>query len=483
MRLSILIPTYRRPRNVEQTIVSIQTMFKDAPFQWEIVISNNIIPNSDLPVKLNFNVDASIKVVSPKIHLPTAEENFKFGLGFCSGELVWLLGDDDVLIPNGISLLIEELNKNNFDLLIAGSKMISHDGQLLATTRQQSNELIFEIPFLDYVKKTGFWFVLAGFSTTVFRRNLFDLNLFDKFHEKSKIYSHASTLVGSYYDKKFKFFNISIVEYRQNKADVIDTGHWLRAAVSQGVSRKHFWVKGFISHLELLIKLGVIDHKFLSDVIDLSVGRRFRFIDHMIGHMLEEIQSGFKTKSEQLTESDFALLISFMEKTAPEYYDLWIELKSASKSKYNLQAKKFFDTGANWFYQRSAGIIHFLDNFRIAESGKFNISKYGNQYYAYDRTNMAKVFEIVSYFDIQEVEPYLFISETLENLLYKVINFKIDTEFGKSPSVTLDLSSTTENLLNRQAHIFRSTSWEIFGPIRVIKRYFLWVFQRIQSIF
>jgi glycosyltransferase involved in cell wall biosynthesis len=485
MKLSILIPTYRRPRNVEQTVISILTLFEAAPFAWEIVISNNLLVNKNEPARLAIEANPKIRIISPDQHLLSAEENFQFGLGYCTGELIWLLGDDDVLVPAGIEQLIIEIKDGNFDLLIAGCKMISYDGQLVAATRQPSHELNQNITLLDYVKRTGFWFVLAGFSTTIFRRSYFDVSLFKETMAISKIYSHATTLVGSFYNKNFKFRNYSIVEYRQNRTDVIDSGHWKQAAKSQGVTVKHFWVKGFIGHLELLINRGVFDHQFLGEVIDLVVGKRFRFLDHLIGHLLEQVQMGFKQSSQQLSVNELADIIQFLERIAPEYYDLWITLRSLNGEQDKAAIKKLIHQFNWWWGRQGNSIHHFLDLYQFAVCGKYNISRYDGHYYAYDSTNNSKLAEVLMYIDFREVKPYLLSAKTLEELNKKVIDLERELEeltFNQK-NIRSEAQGPSEafstHLLNRQEHFFKSTSWELFGPIRVIKRYFLEIVGRI----
>jgi len=473
MKLSILIPTYRRPRNVEQTVSSILVLMDHAPFEWEIVISNNLLLDKNEPAQLNIEADPRIKITSPETHLLSAEENFKFGLKFCRGEFVWLLGDDDVLVPSGIRHLIPELVKGDFDLLIAGCKMISHDGQLLSEARQLSHDLNFEIPFLYFVKRTGFWFVLAGFSTTIFRRAQFDIDLFNEFMSISKIYSHASTLVGSFYNKKFKFFNFSIVEYRQNQSDVIDTGHWKRAAVSQGVSSKHFWVKGFIGHLDVLISRGIIDHRFINEVIDLTINRRFRFIDHLISHFLEQILLSIRNTTDQSSISELMGIIKFLEKVVPEYYDLWIILKELCHESNKSKIEELFRKATTWFTCRGSKAHHFLDHFQFAVSGKFNIASYDHQFIAYNRFNHKQVGELLSFFDLKEVKFHLMIANHIDELMEKIKMTELDLEKmevlqGRSHLEFYDEFSL--EAIRNQAIFYRALNKAILGPPRFAKR-------------
>jgi len=480
MKLSILIPTYRRPRNVEQTVNSILVLLSEAPFDWEIVISNNLLLDKSEPAPLNLQPDSRIQILSPEKHLLSAEENFKFGLQFCRGEFVWLLGDDDVLIPAGIRHLIPEIAKGEFDLLIAGCKMITHDGQLLSEARQLSHELNFEIPFLHFVKRTGFWFVLAGFSTTIFRRSQFDLNLFQELMSISKIYSHASTLVGSFHNKRFKFFNFSIVEYRQNQSDVIDTGHWKRAAVSQGVSSKHFWVKGFIGHLELLIQRGVFKHQFINEVIDLTINRRFRFIDHLISHFLEQVLLHIRFPS--ASASELLTIIQFLEKVVPEYYDLWIYLKEISQETNKAKSEELFRKATAWFTDRGVKTHHFLDHFQFAVSGRFNIASYDQQFIAYNRWNYKQISELLNYFDLKETKFYLLIADSMDELLGKIKLTeseleKLEAQQGKSHLDFYDEFNL--EVLRNQAIFFKTMNRIILGPLKLAKR----ILKKIIKIF
>jgi len=477
MKLSILIPTYRRPKNVEQTVRSILNLFTAAPFNWEVIVSNNVLPDTQEPAKLSLEANSRVKVFTPKSHLLSAEENFKHGLAFCSGEFVWLLGDDDILVPAGVRCLIEEISRGQFDLLITGFKVIAHDGQLVSQFGQASHQIVLNIPFLDYVKRTGFWSVLAGFSTVVFHREKLDLNLFEKLMGISKIYSHTSTFIGSFYDKKFKFLNVATVEYRQNKTDKIGSEHWKKAAKSQGVKSKHFWVQGFIGHLELLIARGVFDYKFLSEVIDLAIGRRFRFLDHLVSHCLEQVRIGIEQDSERPTDSEFEKIVSFLEKVAPEYYDLWIYLNCLKQEQDTLKSKELIKQINFWQAQQGGKNHHWLDSFQFAVSGNYNIALHDSTFYAYDRFNHTAVNEILASFDIGEVKPFLLIADSLEEIVSKILATEKEIQLNQfnamahSRLIGSSLEKLCTTLLQRQeAHFIRSSSWQILEPLKGLKK-------------
>ena len=77
MKLSILIPTYRRPRNVEQTVQTIQVLMVSAPFDWKIVISNNLPAGRGSAAVSELSSNARGRIVFPDTRLPSAEENFR----------------------------------------------------------------------------------------------------------------------------------------------------------------------------------------------------------------------------------------------------------------------------------------------------------------------------------------------------------------------------------------------------------------------
>lgn len=109
-KFSILIPTRERHDTLHFSILSvIEQSFSD----FELIISDNL---SSPPTKAcveKFN-DSRIKYYRTPDRLAMSD-NWEFGLGKCSGDYVFVLGDDDALIPNALneaaSIIAAEPNK------------------------------------------------------------------------------------------------------------------------------------------------------------------------------------------------------------------------------------------------------------------------------------------------------------------------------------------------------------------------------------
>ena len=111
IKLSICIPTYNRAPHLSNCLQSIISMRKPKDFQFEICISDNgsndntkeIVNNAKKDIDINYNRNES------NLGIP---RNFLKVVSMAKGEFVWLIGDDDLLLPHTLDTL-EVLFKNH----------------------------------------------------------------------------------------------------------------------------------------------------------------------------------------------------------------------------------------------------------------------------------------------------------------------------------------------------------------------------------
>ena len=111
IKLSICIPTYNRAPHLMNSLQSIISMRKPKGFQFEICISDNgsndntkeIVNNAKKEIDINYNRNES------NLGIP---RNFLKVVSMAKGEFVWLIGDDDLLLPHTLDTL-EVLFKNH----------------------------------------------------------------------------------------------------------------------------------------------------------------------------------------------------------------------------------------------------------------------------------------------------------------------------------------------------------------------------------
>ena len=108
MLISICIPTYNRPRNLLDCLNSLSLQTKK---NFEVCISDNCSQK---------NIKKIIKPFRNKLKIKFRSNNKNLGFAvnllnvsqMASGEFIWFLGDDDLLIPVAIEKLTNMINKN-----------------------------------------------------------------------------------------------------------------------------------------------------------------------------------------------------------------------------------------------------------------------------------------------------------------------------------------------------------------------------------
>ena len=111
IKLSICIPTYNRAPHLSNCLQSIISMRKPKGFQFEICISDNGSNDNSKEIVNNAKKDIDINYNKNESNLGIAR-NFLKVVSMANGEFVWLIGDDDLLLPHTLDTL-EVLFKNN----------------------------------------------------------------------------------------------------------------------------------------------------------------------------------------------------------------------------------------------------------------------------------------------------------------------------------------------------------------------------------
>lgn len=107
LKLSIAIPTYNGSRYIRETLDSIIYQLDDIDEEIEIVISDNASTDkTPYIIKEYQNKYPFIKYFHNEKNLG-ADRNFDLAIRRSMGEYVWLLSDNDKIMPNGIGKVLE----------------------------------------------------------------------------------------------------------------------------------------------------------------------------------------------------------------------------------------------------------------------------------------------------------------------------------------------------------------------------------------
>ena len=292
--LSVLVPTFNRG----SYLPGIFAFFSQAlsrgfisDSEFEIVVSENCSTDDTQVILRDFEGVPYIKIVQPKSHLPTAEENMFFGVSQTSGNYIWVLGDDDCPNIDVFENLLKHLRKDEFDLVITNSSGLSHSGHLFESRTECSDSN--QIKSLsDFTQKSGIIFALAGFSTTIMRGEIArkNLEISKKYFSISPIYSHVFWILETFWSHKFSFFPQNLVCYKQNKSDVVENGHWVRAAQNHSAFYRYYWTLGIIRHCKELRSKTEIAFGWFHEVIDQNWFNRNSFLDGILRETMLQLE-------------------------------------------------------------------------------------------------------------------------------------------------------------------------------------------------
>ncbi len=314
-RLTVCMPTYNRCDLLVTLIGTVLLMLKSTfGTDFEIVVSDNHSKDDTYTRVTELGkTESAIRVIRPPQHYPTAEENLCFALGECRGEYVWILGDDDAVEPSVVEVLKTHIDRATHDLIIFNSRSHSFEGQVLKNIRIECLAPELDIPLLDFVRLTGFWFVISGFSTTVMRRSALNLDTFQEIMAVGKIYAQVTWLISQFHDKPFVFVNKPLVAYRQNLSDVKATGHWEHVAKREKLFPRAIWTNGFLRQLDFLVERKVFDRSFVSTVVDRNLDRRFYFVDQVFLHMINTTIEWLDLKAQPIPPAECYYFLDWMK--------------------------------------------------------------------------------------------------------------------------------------------------------------------------
>jgi glycosyltransferase involved in cell wall biosynthesis len=355
VNLSIVIPTYNRAKKVENLVNTLSSMFSSLSddFAYEIIISDNHsypAVNKDLTNVWGINC----RIISPDNHLLTAEENLLFAIGSANGTYCWVLGDDDVPISEGVAKLQEIVLSNKYDLVIFNSLTLNQVSQRWDNNRLKLNRIIEEMELVDFIKRAGFWSLPAGFSTLLFKREMYDQKFMKELHEKDlKIYSHVTSLLYAFHKKCFAAVSIPLVKYSTNPfdndspTDEQKSKHWVLYAKNQECFFRDPWTYSFLKQISEL------DSKEIFSVADLAVtidqghlGQKFFLLDAILGFIVDQLVFERQNPTtRRMSTEQFEFCLAFLSKLGSPWTKIIEEISSLSQDDDSLKDLEYLRAG------------------------------------------------------------------------------------------------------------------------------------------
>ena len=126
MLLSICIPTFNRPEHLPNCLNSIYLASIKSKLKFEVCVSDNC-SNYNVKKTINRFKKLNIKLNINKKNLGYVPNLMK-AISISKGEFVWVIGDDDLLVPNSLSKILKLLSNNNdIDFLFVNSFHLNND--------------------------------------------------------------------------------------------------------------------------------------------------------------------------------------------------------------------------------------------------------------------------------------------------------------------------------------------------------------------
>ncbi len=185
--LSICIPTYNRARYLENCLQSLVDAAAQTTVPFEICVSDNGSTDHTPDIIAAFKDKLPLVAHRNPTNLGIPR-NFLTVVGLAQGEFAWLVGDDDLVLPDAISRLCAIIERENVDHIFANSAHlnITHlDGfdhpfrcaDLPSTMTPFSSYTTEGVhPYLDLVDPKVSFDFMGGMFLSVFRRSLWDAN-------------------------------------------------------------------------------------------------------------------------------------------------------------------------------------------------------------------------------------------------------------------------------------------------------------------
>ncbi len=120
MKLSICIPTYNRPQYLENCLNSILSAKKKEEIKFEVCVSDNGSKHNINKIIKKFNNKLNIKFHKFKRNMGISV-NFLKVIKMAKGEYVWMLGSDDMVVPDAFKYLKRIYNNNDVDFIYVNS--------------------------------------------------------------------------------------------------------------------------------------------------------------------------------------------------------------------------------------------------------------------------------------------------------------------------------------------------------------------------
>lgn len=220
---SIVIPTYNRRNTLHRQLKALESLGAFDDDRIEVVVGNNASSDGtkELLLDLKNRLGKGFLAINYEAHVGSAEENVARLVHEASGEYVWLLSDDDVILRSSYGYLLELIATGRSECFVFdnASPSISMESRVDAETHtigvflpgQLSGRLAGGvIDYEEFMCQFGLTSYGALISRYVMRRELI-LDALDEYIKTAVIYSHVFAFLECLSDKRVEFVSVALI--------------------------------------------------------------------------------------------------------------------------------------------------------------------------------------------------------------------------------------------------------------------------------
>ena len=368
-------------------------------------------------------VDDRIQLINRTEFLDTAERNMYASVEYCTGEYIWFHGDDELPIIDSVLALIDMIRANAADFFLFNSPIINDEGGILASRMAPMHSLHLDVQGDALIQTAGFVFMLAGISNVIFKRDHVDVNIAWEAQALAPIYSHVCWFLICFAKRRCRIVNAPLVFYR-NSAISDQVKHFKKVAARLGVGDDYFWGLGVATQLEYLVSKGAMQASSVAKIMEgRRDGSRFRLLNECVHKIYTQVVTSL-TSSEARNRIDPEKLQrarNFLVSCDPFTYDLFEPIEKLNEIAHGIRPRR--DIAALRLQYEQTFSQHCADPFRNHWRGQrlgFEIYSMPIGWVAIDPTVAGGVQSVLQYIDIIENQPYVWVSDNLENLLSRL---------------------------------------------------------------
>lgn len=322
--LTIAIPTYNRAQSVARQLRALDSLGAFSDSTIEVLVGNNASTDSTRRVLQRTTSGFQTKpvIVDYSIHVGSAEENIARLIRDATGDFVWLLSDDDVIVRPTYSYLLSLVRSGERDCYVFDNISSEAAGESCVEVRSNSigsllNGLLTGtresgcIDFMSFIECYGLTSYGALISRYVVRRQALGESL-DEYLGISPIYSHVFGLLEALSGKRVEFISSPLIWRRDS--DVQE--RFERFANERNKYVYHPWTHGLIDLTRHFESRNGVAPGWLSRVSELDpAGRKYSLVQEIFNQACRQIIRAVEegSISSMMPADEFSELSAYLE--------------------------------------------------------------------------------------------------------------------------------------------------------------------------